>query len=143
MVRRSSTGALWESNPDMHSHTLTDTQSILSSHTTAMFVHEAHCLSHPLKPVQSIRPMTPLSPCFPSLQLLFYPIPPTQHSYTRPSDGRSRKRPQKVMPPSKANQMENLAEGLVTVYSRSEGLATHRPPHHHGNNTVWIHRLLF
>ena len=77
----------------MGKHSWQALRSILSSHSGAMFTHEAHRLSHPLKPVQSIQTVTLPSPFFPHTH---GEVNKTTPAVMSPSKVDQRETPQKV-----------------------------------------------
>lgn len=129
MVRRSWTGALWENTQDVHKHTHFE----VSSHLTlelCLLVRPTvfHILWNLFSP-SAPRPYFHLSfPSTPPLPLHTYPtLTHTLLSFC----WRVKKMTPAVISPSKVD------------HSRSEGLASHRPSCHHGNNTDWKHTLPF
>lgn len=118
MARRNWTEVLWESALlCIDTHLL---GSFLPCHTKVMFTHEALHLSHPLKPVWSICPMTPLS----TSSILTSTSPPNTHSSF---SCEVMKRTPGVASPPEA-QREIMQKDLVLVYLRVWGLASHRSP---------------
>jgi len=120
--KTSRSGSLWENNP-VHIHSLKHTHA-LSCHTRGMFTHEAHRLSHPLKPVQSIRPMTLLLPSFHHLQP-FLALPPSNtlthtHKHTHPEDSHTQTRTYNFL----QQGQENDPSCYVSIKGQSEGKHT-------------------
>lgn len=91
---------------------------IVSSHTIAEFTHEALRLSRPLKPGQPLSTVALLSPL---------PPPPYTHTNAHTKKGGGAETDSGSYVTIKSEPEGNPAEGLLMVYSGSEGMAIYHP----------------